>query len=92
MSGLAFQYGAMVFVQFKMMVSNFYGFITLLAASCCLDAIRGFSSTSQTDVFDHDGGGAARVGNGNDLARKEAFIANLVANMTVPELGEMLFQ
>jgi hypothetical protein len=92
-SGLVVQYGGTALVQVKMLVSSFYGVVTFLAASCCLDAIRGFSGAAKMDDVARggwEGLGAAGVGNGGDRSdlRKESFIANLVANMTVPELGK----
>lgn len=90
MSHLVVQYGGAALIHFKMMASSFYGLVTFLAASCC------FSDTAQTgssDFMGHVAGeqsGAAGSGNGNGSdVRKQSFISNLVANMTVPELGEM---
>lgn len=73
--------------QMKMMLSRLPGWTTFLAASCCLDAFQTSSSSAQTDIVKHGGGEAASLGNGGAVM-KEAFIANLVANMTIPELGE----
>ena len=50
----------------------------------------GISGSAQTDIVAHDVEGVANVENGGDV-RKEAFIMNLVANMTIPELGETRF-
>ena len=91
MSDLIVQYGGTILVHFKMIASSFYGLITFLAASWYLNAIHGFYGTAQTNILDYEIGGEPGFANGGNV-RKESFIANLVANMTVHELGEMLFQ
>jgi hypothetical protein len=82
-------YGWAVLAQVKMMVSRLSGWITFLAASSCLDAMQSFSDSSQPDVIGHELRGGV-PGKGGDV-RKESFIANLVANMTIPELGEKFY-
>jgi hypothetical protein len=73
----------------KIVISTLSAFITFLAASCCLDTFRILSSSTQTNITGHGIGveGAAMLGSAGSVM-KEAFISNLVANMTVPELGE----
>lgn len=88
MSDLIVQYGGTILVYFKMIASSFYGLVAFLAASCYLNATHGFSGTAQTNILGYEMGGEPGFANGGDV-RKESFIANLVANMTVPELGEM---
>ena len=87
MSDLIVQYWGTILVHFKILASSFYGLITFLVASCYLNAIRSFSSTAQANFLGYEVGGEPGFANGGDV-RKESFIANLVANMTVPELGE----
>lgn len=85
---LALLHGWPILAQVKTLISSLSGLITFLAASCCLDAIQAFLGTSQADRAGHEVGRVAGVRNGGNV-KKEAFIANLVANMTVPELGEL---
>jgi hypothetical protein len=88
MSDLIVQYCGTILVHFKMIASSFYGLITFLVGSYYLNAIHSFSGTAQTNILGCEIGGEPGFANGGDV-RKESFIANLVANMTVPELGEM---
>ena len=85
----AIVFGGAALTYMKIVFSTLFGFITFLAASCCLGSCRIFSSFTKTNITGHEIGveAAAMLGSAGSVM-KEAFISNLVTNMTVPELGE----
>jgi hypothetical protein len=76
--------------QMKTMFSRLSGLTIFLAANCCLDSVQKASDSDGTNIAGFVVEEAAARRKGGDVS-KEAFIANLVANMTVPELGKIIF-
>jgi hypothetical protein len=85
MAETVMRYGEAAFNVFKRISSSFYGLTTFLAA---ISSSPSHDSSLHISHDQYDGKQTAAQRNGNYLAKKEAFISSLVANMTVPELGK----
>ena len=90
MAAFPAEFGWTAIANMKNAVSRLPGWATFLAASSCLNGIGKLPDSAQTGSFGHELGQAAGLRNGGAVV-KEAFIADLVANMTVPELGKIYF-
>ena len=88
MSDLSTTFGGKAVAQAKLILSSTSGLVTLLAASCGLNYSKTASSAG-SDIAGQVFGQHAAMGSEGEAVVKDAFIANIVANMTVPELGEI---